>query len=590
MHMTNRCLVTELGQFKQSSKEAVESPDDQFNKEYIHVKRACERELEEILEGIQKVNRPHLVMICGSVGDGKSHLISYLKHHRPDLFSNVTIHNDATESFSPTKTSIDTLREELYSFNDESLKNGVEGSHMVVAINLGMLNNFLNSEYQNEFTQLRRFVGDQKIIDEEQSDYDYDRSLPFRFINLSDYHLYELTSDGVRSSFQEGILEKVTTSDAQNPFYEVYNQYCINNCPVGNQCPVKKNYELLQRKSVQLAIINKLAELNIKYKVIISPRSYLDFIYHIIVYGELRDLQDPTQVMDKIRGFSILDHLKALLPNLLFDYSTEMELFSKLKLLQPDSIRSERMDQLAIDFFIIGNLRKTFQKYIDSEVYQELGIAELLHENNRSEDLQVLLYRTLLRLTDLGCGSAGNDLLQEDSVYSRYLKDLYNWNRGDEKELKPLYQGVIEAVYHLNGDFGSQRTKLNIGKKQSTISVCHKLDVEPRTGYLKQRQEEYLERFLTHMILKFGVEGSKDRAVDIDFHLYQLIDHIKFGYRPNHYDRNNFISFVDFVDQINHDGSQKQQIEFHVQKGSKKEVFSLYKDNFDDYVFSEENG
>ena len=49
----------------------------------------------------------------GSVGDGKSHLLSYLNKNNKELFQNVYIYNDATESNNPYKTAVETLVEKL---------------------------------------------------------------------------------------------------------------------------------------------------------------------------------------------------------------------------------------------------------------------------------------------------------------------------------------------------------------------------------------------------------------------------------------------------------------------------------------------
>ncbi|WP_284692644.1 DNA phosphorothioation-dependent restriction protein DptF, partial [Peribacillus frigoritolerans] len=60
--------------------------------------------------------------MCGSVGDGKSHLLAYLKNKYPDLVNKFMIHNDATESFDPQKSSLDTLAEILKPFSDEKIE------------------------------------------------------------------------------------------------------------------------------------------------------------------------------------------------------------------------------------------------------------------------------------------------------------------------------------------------------------------------------------------------------------------------------------------------------------------------------------
>ena len=110
-----------------------------------------------------KENSAQLILVCGSVGDGKSHIISYFKNKYPDVMSNFTLHNDATESLEPNKTSMDTLNDVLDNFSDEKI--GTSTEKLILAINLGTLNNFIDSEYGKRFTVLQRYVEGKKILE-----------------------------------------------------------------------------------------------------------------------------------------------------------------------------------------------------------------------------------------------------------------------------------------------------------------------------------------------------------------------------------------------------------------------------------------
>ena len=83
-------------------------------------------------------------MLSGSVGDGKSHLLSYMKYKHPDLMENFSIHNDATESFDPNLTAIETLNKVLEPFSDENINESNE--KLILAINLGILSNLMDDE------------------------------------------------------------------------------------------------------------------------------------------------------------------------------------------------------------------------------------------------------------------------------------------------------------------------------------------------------------------------------------------------------------------------------------------------------------
>lgn len=145
---TNTQFIDVLKRCKQSSKEAVENLEgfSEF-KQYMHVQRPVEKELENYILEAKQTKEPQLILVCGGVGDGKSHILSYLKDKYdfladPERFY---LHNDATESFSPRKTSIETLAEILKPFSDHEIGKG-SNITIVLAINLGALNNFIDAE------------------------------------------------------------------------------------------------------------------------------------------------------------------------------------------------------------------------------------------------------------------------------------------------------------------------------------------------------------------------------------------------------------------------------------------------------------
>ena len=101
-------------------------------------------------------------MLCGSVGDGKSHLIAYLNSNHPEIMSNFKIHNDATESFDPDKTAIDTLAKVLNEFDDNHIDSSNE--KLILAINLGVLNNFMELIFLIQNQLLKIMIKTQFIL------------------------------------------------------------------------------------------------------------------------------------------------------------------------------------------------------------------------------------------------------------------------------------------------------------------------------------------------------------------------------------------------------------------------------------------
>ena len=140
-------FVIQLSRLRKLSADSVENTSTFVPfKKYLHVERPVETELRELLKKVNASQKKCLVLLCGSAGDGKSHLISYLKNvDEEGLINDYELYNDATESSEPKLTSIDTLAEKLAPFNDDSCLDN-KSEKMIIAINLGTLNNFIESE------------------------------------------------------------------------------------------------------------------------------------------------------------------------------------------------------------------------------------------------------------------------------------------------------------------------------------------------------------------------------------------------------------------------------------------------------------
>ena len=79
-NMSKYCeLVEELRKLKKSSLEAVDS-EKEFSafKQYMHIHRKVEDDLISTIKLAKSLPGKCLILVCGNVGDGKSHLISYL--------------------------------------------------------------------------------------------------------------------------------------------------------------------------------------------------------------------------------------------------------------------------------------------------------------------------------------------------------------------------------------------------------------------------------------------------------------------------------------------------------------------------------
>lgn len=278
-------FMEQLARLRKLSAESVDNTNvfDEF-KEYIHVERPVERELRNLLRKLNKTPQKRLVLLCGSAGDGKSHLLSYLKNVDSEkLLEDYELYNDATESSAPNLTSIDTLADKLQDYDDEHYLID-DGKKMILAINLGTLSNFIESEKGKRFSALKQYVDGNDIFDGFSDVEPYEPTPVFRHINFSDYQMFTLRENGVGTDYLEALLEKVFNKEDDNPFYEEYK--FNENCTLCQRCPVRHNYEFMLDKKNQKAIIDKIVEIIVKDKTIVSTREVLNFLYDILVHPE----------------------------------------------------------------------------------------------------------------------------------------------------------------------------------------------------------------------------------------------------------------------------------------------------------------
>ena len=278
-------FVEELSKLRKLSIESVENTDSFTSfKKYLHVVRPVEDELRLLLKRVNEENKKCLVMLCGSAGDGKSHLMSYLRHvDSEDLLNSFEVYNDATESSAPTMTSIDTLSEKLAPFSDVNSSND-DGYKMILAINLGTLNNFIDSEKGKSFSNLKKYVETNEIFSSYAQQYTYQENSVFQHVSFADYQVFTLKEDGVGTDFLVTLIGKVFLPDDENPFYQAYKKN--DNCTLCQRCPVRHNFEFLSHPEHQNAVIRKIIETVIKDKAIVSTRDILNLLYDIMVHPE----------------------------------------------------------------------------------------------------------------------------------------------------------------------------------------------------------------------------------------------------------------------------------------------------------------
>ncbi|MGM1050410.1 MAG: DNA phosphorothioation-dependent restriction protein DptF [Bacillota bacterium] len=599
---TNNCehFIDVLKRCKQSSKEAVENLE-RFSsfKKYMHIQRPVEVELEKHINDANTSRGAQLILVCGGVGDGKSHILSYLK----DKYSFLTdlnifyLHNDATESFSPRRTSIETLANVLKPFSDEGLK--TEGTqNIILAINLGALNNFIDSEEGKAFSRLREYVQKKRILEaviEEEATADDDI---FKYVNFSDYHLYQLTEEGPKSNYIKGIFEKITQKTDENPFYQAYQRDYEDDKEIAAQNPIIQNYELFQYEDVQDKIIDLLIQAMIKEKLIISTRGLLDFVYNILVPASMENM-NYLQVKEYVHHQDFKDYTFSLLPFQLFGKVDASAIHYSIHQINPTRIRTEELDQHLIEFKSRKDGAYLFSKYIDISRLPYFARSFLQNspwrspEGKEQQSYKKALIKLFVYLYYLIPKVEHNSFT--DQTYEQFMKYLFHWNKREWSRLAKLYRDdVREAVYKWNGEGSGDLIYVQIGQPQTQYYALQKLEIEPYVVRTNPIPDEELFKFLTMMKLQFKTknssysEANSIAAIDIDFTLYSLLVRINNGYRPNKKDKFQFIKFVEFIETLSDFGNQNEEIVFESKQFGKATRYRLkYDETFDQYSFME---
>lgn len=581
-------LISELRKLKESAKEAVEGIEE-FSKfkKYMHVPRKVEDELLEKLQNIKNNEiLKKLILVCGSVGDGKSHVISQIKYKYSHLLNDFIIYNDATESDDPAKTYKEKLDELFSPFSDDNIYSyGTD--KVIVAINLGTLSNFIeDQEYKIKYSILYEYVGKNKIIEDEIVN-NYKHEI-IDYVNFSDYSIYELTQEGPISKFMSFLLSKIINNDNSNQFYNEYIK--CDQCIYKRQCPLKINYELIQQNRVKDSIIDVIIEAIIRNKIIVSVRSLQDFYYSILVPQDFEEMieQDQLETFDK----NILNsekYWKMLLPNMLFEFKDSNILFSGLTLVDPLNERSESIDEFIVEINILTHKKETLINRFGYDEFLILNNSmESIYLNNFNSKITPLILKTYLRFARL----VNDKIVPKNKVYNDYVRFLFYSNIKDYEQMQNFYIMVINAIYKWNGN-NIENNWINISNffMCKDYVVSQELKIEPVISNQIEKDKDVVYKFETE--IKVALKNKKVITepinIYIDYELYNLLVKIVQGYRLNNCDRENYIAFIDNLNKLLDQGDKKEVVKIAHKTTNNNERFELKKNIFGGYSFDRAN-
>jgi DNA phosphorothioation-dependent restriction protein DptF len=563
-----------------SSKEAIvngDSPTIGTLKNYLHVKRTVEERLSSIISHASVQSKPRLVFVIGNVGDGKSHLMSKMWETHSAELSGYTLHNDATESDDINKTYIETLAEVLAPYSDTQLAGSTNPSKTIIAINLGTLANFLAAK-GHLFTILGEYIDKNNIMKEGGSLTEIE-SENFSFINLADYHIFSLTKEGAKADILLELLEKITRPSQDNPFYVAYKQTYSTDKKYDN-CPIKYNFDLISNNKIQESLSKLIISILIKDKVIISIRQLLNWIYDILVPPRFANL--PYEKAINLLNDTSQKHRFHLdiLPSLLFDNTDTSNILKYISKYDPIKEGNEELDKLVTKLGKTGTPLKYFLNY------------GLLHNSPQLttsiENIDVYeRIKLFIRLNYLL--QSNTELINKDETFVEYNRILYSYHSGDKTGIRPLYNNMMNAIYHWNGTTKNSNRSVNIGvgKDQTAYKITHELVLEFSPVVQNQSNTPSIYRFVKFVPISFKIKN--DNTIfdsTVDYSLYKLAVDMNTGYRVNLVDKREHLDFSKFVDRISHHQSSTKDLTIQVFRGQIQETHTLkYDAGFDTFQF-----
>lgn len=510
---------------------------------YMHIERKIERDTIEMLKEMQSASSPQLLLLLGSVGDGKSHLLAYLKSTKPELFENVYIHNDATESHSRTRPAEETLERILAPFEDDQEPK----QHIVIAINYGKLHNFyLMQEEKEKFKCFRSYIDSLNIfknVKDSKGNLTFEN---FHTVDFSKEKYYSINEKGVYSVFFSSILDKIV---AQNESNEIYKAWLLDK--ENNKWTIAhENYAFLMNELVRKRVVEKLIHVIIRNKLIVSTREFYNLIVDLIVPSEI--LLSPNST-----AFSLNNSL----PNLLFNHPERSAILFGFNELDPVFIKNNLNDELIASIFMHPNL----ETYLKDTIQIQNQFPFDSHWKNAIANNEYLeVARFVIRLKEL--------LNEEDknTDFSHFIRYLYAFFKGDGDVIEEVFTTLEKVVFQWKGSPKESYAYLtNNLKKGFRMAIPMDLD---RT--LDQEVFGSVEDGDIHAANHYITLGFNDINFELDLKLFEILRHVSNGRRPNLYEVGQAIQFEDFYNKIvkYFEDKEKKLLLVHVQTNSYYEI------------------
>lgn len=491
------------------SKESIvnENEFDEF-KEYMHIKRPIENEFEEALSTHFQKNNKSILFVVGNVGDGKSHILSYMMKKHSKIFSDyrIKIHNDATETDSPASTALETMKRILMPFSDTNIINTNE-DRLIVAINLGILTNLIEElKKEGEYSSIVKFLEKSQILSSRELSEEANSN--FRIISFTEQKNFELIDGKIESEFYEEVINKIYRKSLDNPFYSAYKA----DLEKGINKLLHTNYNYMLRNDFQKSVIYLLTRAEIEHKIIVSTRMLFNFFYDISIPRDNKSSYD------------------SYLPYLLFESAKRSELLTIISTLDPIRNQTRKIDEISIELYHAPNTLDKISELLGDESRNFDNIFQSFKDKQEKFDNFINTYLRIRFLMHF------EDELFDHSLFGRYLMFYFTVQEGGQVE--ELFHLVNESFTKWNGDSRLEGFIIkNPGKGR--VKVLVEIDLLPVRNFISG----------TGIGLQFEANNELYEVI-IEYRTFEILSKLNNGYFLKEEDRQVAIKFDLFVSNI----------------------------------------
>lgn len=497
---------------------------DEFDqlKEQLFVKQEIETELQRYLD----VAKPgEIIFLCGSSGDGKSEILTRCKSN-PRYQQRFSFHLDATHSFAPRQSAIDALNDLFSNHHQHSYP-------LLIGINTGMLANFAREGAECHLA-IRTAIDSFLSADQEES-------RPYRsgncsFFDFEHYPKFQFNEKKQYSSFIKALLDNLTRDDDSNLFQFIFR----HDETVNPELKEVANYKLLCLPGVQNVLITQLFKARLIKDQFVTTRTLLDFLHHL--------LMGPGYLFDNL--FT----------------GAENDLIKKVSDFDPARLHTYEIDQFILRYEL---------GLVDPELDDFLAALAPLHIRFDRQCVNPGDAASLIRLFWLlQDESLGNNYHQKFSVFFNeslfehyseiwHLHKNYTADSEQKKALNRFYTseliaGIQRYANRKAPELSMQKEEFFLGE-YGGIKITAPVELKPDWEAIRNKNTAHPTGFDVH--LKVGQNSLL--PVRIGLNLFELLNKLNNGYRPNKYDKNAIVLLDEIVELITEQAKSSSEIKFY---------------------------